>query len=107
MIALTLLRRRVNQLIFFPSYNYLNFIYPRVRQRLEGEDIDLILQRRSMDDRHRQLFLKRFSRGGRQVAGFAVLGSVFSEGIDLTGSDLGGVICVGTGLPQVTPELGS
>ena len=46
MIALTLLRRRVNQLIFFPSYNYLNFIYPRVRQRLEGEDIDLILQRR-------------------------------------------------------------
>ncbi|HHX38196.1 MAG TPA: ATP-dependent DNA helicase, partial [Clostridiaceae bacterium] len=107
LISFVLRRRKVNQLIFFPSYNYLNLIYPRVRKLLENETIDLILQRRSMDDRRRQLFIEKFrsSKNDRRVAGFAVMGSIFSEGIDLTGRDLGGVICVGTGLPQVTPEL--
>ena len=33
--------------------------------------------------------------------GFAVLGGIFSEGVDLKGDRLNGVIVVGVGLPQI------
>ena len=38
------------------------------------------------------------------LIGFAVLGGVFSEGIDLIGDRLNGVIVVGVGLPQLCFE---
>lgn len=36
--------------------------------------------------------------------GFCVMGGIFSEGIDLIGDSLIGVVAVGTGLPQVNCE---
>ena len=42
----------------------------------------------------------------RMLVGFCVLGGIFSEGIDLKGDSLIGVIIVGTGLPQVSDERG-
>ena len=38
------------------------------------------------------------------LLGFAVLGGIFSEGIDLIGDRLSGVIVVGVGLPQLCFE---
>lgn len=107
LIALTIRQQPVNQLIYFSSYAYLNQIYPMVRRALSDWNGRLIRQRRAMDDAKHQLFLRQFETGtaGRPVAGFAVLGGVFGEGIDLTGERLGGVICVGTGLPQLSPQL--
>ncbi len=40
----------------------------------------------------------------RSIVGFCVLGGIFSEGIDLKGEALIGVVIVGTGLPQVCRE---
>ena len=40
----------------------------------------------------------------RSVVGFCVLGGIFSEGIDLTGEDLIGVLIVGGGIPYVTKD---
>ena len=40
----------------------------------------------------------------RSVVGFCVLGGIFSEGIDLTGEDLIGVLIVGAGIPFVTRD---
>ena len=40
----------------------------------------------------------------RSVVGFCVLGGIFSEGIDLAGEDLIGVLVVGGGIPFVTKD---
>ena len=42
--------------------------------------------------------------GEKTLAGFCVLGGIFSEGIDLTEESLIGVLIVGTGLPMVCTE---
>ena len=56
-----------------------------------------------MTEEDRQEFLGRFSEGG-QVTGFAVMGGVFAEGVDLKGSRLIGVVITGVGLPQIGIE---
>ena len=38
------------------------------------------------------------------MAAFCVMGGIFSEGIDLTGTKLIGALVIGTGLPQVCRE---
>jgi Rad3-related DNA helicase len=48
-------------------------------------------------------FLARFEPGGRGV-GFAVLGGVFAEGVDLPGSRLIGAFVATLGLPPVSPR---
>lgn len=58
-----------------------------------------------MDEAQRAAFLARFAPGSTQtLVGFAVLGGVFGEGVDLTGDRLIGVAVVGPGLPQVGPR---
>ena len=49
----------------------------------------------------RQGFLGRFAAGGRGI-GFAVLGGVFAEGVDLPGSLLIGAFIATLGLPPVS-----
>ena len=58
-----------------------------------------------MSDAARQEFLNEFeSFGDTSLVGFAVMGGVFGEGIDLAGDRLSGAIIVGVGLPQVCNE---
>ena len=58
-----------------------------------------------MEERSREAFLEKFrEQSGKPLIGFCVLGSIFSEGIDLTGNSLIGVLIVGTGLPQICNE---
>ena len=58
-----------------------------------------------MDDLQREVFIKSFDgRPSRSRVVFAVLGGLFSEGIDLTGDRLSGVIVVGVGLPLLHYE---
>ena len=58
-----------------------------------------------MDEAQRESFLARFEPDPQQtLVGFAVLGGVFSEGVDLAGNRLIGVAIVGPGLPQVGPR---
>ncbi|MEM7365271.1 MAG: ATP-dependent DNA helicase [Pseudomonadota bacterium] len=91
-----------NYLICFPSYQYLADIHQRYVQR---NPTDHVLRQHSDDDqRQQQDFLDAFENASSPVTGFAVLGGRFSEGIDLVGRRLIGVIVVGVGLPQIGPE---
>lgn len=50
----------------------------------------------------REIFLETFEEAREDsLAGFCVMGGIFSEGIDLTRDRLIGAVIVGTGLPQV------
>ncbi|MFN7138856.1 MAG: ATP-dependent DNA helicase [Limisphaerales bacterium] len=95
--------RRGNYLVFFPSYAYLNEILARLQE--SGTDAEFIVQSSSMDEAARSAFLEAFiSQSERTMVGFAVMGGLFGEGIDLVGERLIGVAVVGLGLPQIGLE---
>jgi DNA excision repair protein ERCC-2 len=92
-----------NYLIFFPSYAYLKMIHALYLKT--APNVDVIVQTTDMSERDRKKFLNRFkSENSRALVGFAVLGGVFGEGIDLVGDRLCGAVVVGVGLPGITLE---
>lgn len=92
--------RAGNYLAFFPSYSYLQKVWEDFSTRYT--DIPTLCQQSEMDEAQREDFLAQFTAvPGKTLLGFAVLGGVFSEGVDLTGERLIGVAVVGPGLPQV------
>lgn len=97
----TLKENEGNFLVFFPSFEYMENIYELYSAMYSREEI--FVQTSGMSEEERHIFLKRFEDEDRAV-GFAVLGGVFSEGIDLWGDKLKGAIVVGVGLPKVNFE---
>lgn len=91
-----------NALVFFSSYEFLQQVEERLRKTLLGSDINIIVQSRRMNEEDRQEFIGQFNQSNN-LLGLAVLGGVFSEGIDLTGNALKGVFIATLGLPQVNP----
>jgi len=92
-----------NYLVYFPSYVYLNEVVERLKQRFT--ESQLLIQERGMDEAARESFLERFSSANEEtLVGFAVMGGVFGEGIDLVGERLIGVVVVGVGVPQLGLE---
>ncbi|WP_082232513.1 ATP-dependent DNA helicase [Halobacillus massiliensis] len=83
-----------NHLFFFPSYQYMRMIYEEFQKY---KDIVTVEQEQGMTEERRDDFLAQFVEDGKLV-GFAVLGGVFSEGVDLRGNRLNGVAVVGIGL---------
>lgn len=67
--------------------------------------VSVIVQERGMDEEGREKFIGRFRRKRSGIlVGFAVIGGVFSEGVDLAEESLIGAIIVGAALPQVCCE---
>ncbi len=98
------IKKRPGQyLFFFPSYAYMQMVYDCF---IELDDrVPVLVQDRAMTESGREDFLKAFKKDSEeQLAGFAVLGGIFSEGIDLRGNRLNGVVIVGVGLPQIGGE---
>jgi len=92
-----------NYLMFFPSYQYMLKIYELFTE--ENPCINTILQTRDMTEEQRELFLERFAYDNEEtLAGFAVMGGIFGEGIDFAGDRLAGAVIVGVGLPGISPE---
>ena len=92
-----------NYLVFFPSFEYMENAYELYRL-LWPED-HTIVQTPNMDDDERKDFLSCFCENpARSLIAFAVMGGIFSEGIDLAGERLAGAIIVGVGLPQLSLE---
>ncbi len=92
-----------NYLAFFPSYAYLQAVYDRFLELCPG--IPTLKQESGLDEAGRAAFLAQFRPDPAQtLLGFAVLGGVFGEGVDLAGERLIGVAVVGPGLPQVGPR---
>lgn len=89
-----------NYLAFFGGHEYL-------RQAADAlaaarPDIAQWRQEPAMDASAREAYLARFVAGGRGI-GFAVLGGVFAEGIDLPGTRLVGAFVATLGLPPPSP----
>ncbi len=91
-----------NYFVFFPSYVYMERVYEIFKER--NENINTIIQSSSMGESEKEDFLKEFQDDNETRVAFAVLGGIFSEGIDLTGDKLIGAIIVGVGLPQICLE---
>lgn len=92
-----------NYLVYFPSYAYLNEVVERLKARLPERQ--LLIQERGMTEEARDSFLAQFSSTNEEtLVGFAVMGGVFGEGIDLVGERLIGVVVVGVGIPQLGLE---
>ena len=92
--------RKGNYLIFFPSYAYLQMVHGQFSR--DHGDIRTLVQRPEMTEADRDAFLAAFEDGlAETLVGFAVLGGVFGEGIDLAGERLTGAVIVGVGLPGV------
>lgn len=89
-----------NYLAFFSSYQYLEQVLQELRR--EHPQIPVWTQSRQMDEATRQGFIERFQIGGRGI-GFAVLGGVFGEGVDLPGERLIGAFVATLGLAQLNP----
>lgn len=88
-----------NYLAFFSSHAYLQ----QAAQALAAArpDIPQWRQARLMGRAEREDFLARFRPEGRGI-GFAVLGGVFAEGVDLPGTRLVGAFIATLGLPPVS-----
>jgi DNA excision repair protein ERCC-2 len=92
-----------NYFAFFPSYHYMNTVYELFINK--HPDITTILQDNSMNEQQREEYLLQFEKQkDKTVLGFAVMGGIFSEGIDLTGDRLIGAAIIGVGLPQISLE---
>lgn len=92
-----------NYLVFFPSYQYLLAVYEQFITEFPG--IHTLLQGAGMSEHEREAFLEEFKPNQTEtLIGFAVLGGVFSEGVDLKGDRLNGVVVIGVGLPQLCYE---
>ena len=92
-----------NYMVFFPSYKYMVDVYNEFEKRYT--DINTLIQDSSMAEEERELFLKKFKEDNKNtLIAFAVLGGVFSEGIDLKHNRLIGTIIISVGLPQICLE---
>jgi DNA excision repair protein ERCC-2 len=96
-------QKKGNYLLYFPSYQYMRKVY----HSFVGcnPQIQTLLQTPGMSEPEREAFLKRFSDDNLQtLVGFAVMGGIFGEGIDLVGDRLVGAVIVGVGLPGISLE---
>lgn len=95
-------KKKGNYFVFFPSYKYMNEVYRRFSE--SHPEVNILLQENSMGEEAREEFLLKFEANNKGLIAFAVLGGIFSEGIDLRGDKLIGAIIVGVGLPQICLE---
>ncbi len=93
-------KKRVgNYMVFCPSYKYLETL----KLVLNNEDSNIIYQEKNMTNYKKDMFLEEFKEHpNKTTIGVVVLGGIFSEGIDLVGNRLNGVIILGIGLPQIS-----
>jgi DNA excision repair protein ERCC-2 len=102
-IAVLVEGRRGNYLAYFPSYQYLTAVQEQFHALHPA--VPILVQRPGMSEPEREAFLAAFAaEHGETLVGFAVMGGVFGEGIDLVGDRLIGAIIVGVGLPQLCVE---
>jgi Rad3-related DNA helicase len=91
-------------MVFFPSYKMLEDVMQIYEDEFSVDFVTCMAQTPSMSEQERESFLREFETQGRTLVAFCILGGVFSEGIDLIGERLIGVLIVGCGLPQVGNE---
>ncbi len=92
-----------NCIVYFPSYRYLHRVLEVLHAAGGLQGRQLWEQYPEMDEVARNGLFESLHRADN-VAAFCILGGLFSEGIDLPGDLLTGVVIVGVGMPQVGQE---
>lgn len=91
-------------LVYFPSFDYMNVVLNEFLKI--APKVPVVVQKTEMTGAERSKFISLFSSDKySELIGFSVLGGMFSEGIDLTGDSLIGVIVVGAGLTGISSSL--
>ncbi|AOT71105.1 ATP-dependent DNA helicase [Geosporobacter ferrireducens] len=99
----TVCGKKGNYMVYFPSYKYMQEVAAIFQEQYPH--MTVIVQQNGMSEEERKAFLENFQPGRSDaLIGFAVMGGIFSEGVDLTGERLIGAIIVGVGLPQICLE---
>ncbi len=102
-IAAMITQRTGHYLIFFPSMAYLDAVYQHFSDQFPT--INTVRQETEMNADERAQFLANFQTDQQKtIVGFALLGGIFSEGIDLKAEQLIGVGIVSVGLPGMNAE---
>ncbi|KRN03370.1 Rad3-related DNA helicase [Levilactobacillus senmaizukei DSM 21775 = NBRC 103853] len=92
-----------NYLIFLPSHQYLVTVSQAFQ--LAYPHVKTVIQQNQMAEADRTAFLANFTSNPQtSLVGFALLGGIFAEGIDLKADRLIGVGIVSVGLPGINPE---
>lgn len=87
-----------NYMAFFPSYGFMNEVLNYFYADYSGS-AEILVQESNMKEDEKKAFLNTFEKKQNVIA-FSVSGGAFSEGIDLTGDSLIGVIICGAALPK-------
>lgn len=88
---------------YFPSYEYMNRVYEEFR--ILDLQTRVLLHTPKMSEKQKDAFMAAFTQGSDgTLLGFSVMGGHFSEGIDLPGDQLLGVVVVGVGLPALSAD---
>lgn len=90
-----------NYMVFFPSYEYLKMAREYIESRYNN--YKFIFQKSDMNENENKEFINKFNEE-KNVIGLCVMGGMFSEGIDLPGDKLIGVVIIGVGYPKVCLE---
>ncbi len=101
-IAATVSAKVGNYMVFFPSYGYMEAVHKLFTAKYPK--VTTLVQKKNMSHAEREEYLSEFKDDGKLRIGFCVLGGSFSEGIDLPGKRLIGVVVVGVGLPGISDE---
>ena len=89
-----------NFIVFFGSWTYMESVYGSLDENFRENYV--FVQPKSSDQESRNRFVEGFESSPSKLhIGFCVLGGSYSEGLDLPGDRLSGVVIVGTGIPQV------
>lgn len=95
--------KKGNYFVFFPSYKLMNDVLFHFEAYNTGAKV--MVQEAQMTEEEKKSFLESFrEERDETLIGFCVVGGLFSEGIDLTGDSLIGVIIAGMALPMVCRE---
>ena len=100
-MAAAVFAKKGNYMVFFPSYQMLDEVSALFEADFNTGIVSCLRQTPGMTEQEREEFLEAF-REEAYVVGFAIMGGIFSEGIDLLGDRLIGAVIVGTGLPAVS-----
>jgi len=96
----TLRLKQGNYLAFFPSYDFIQKVY----LFLGNVPAEVILQKPNMNEAARDEILRRLQNENGSHLLLAVMGGVFSEGVDYSGQMAIGVFVVSPALPQISYE---
>ena len=102
-ISYAINKKTGNHFVFFPSYEYMEKTAEIFIEK--NKELNVCVQARNLMEDEKIEFLEKFTENPTDTFdAFAVMGGIFSEGIDLTGDKLCGAVIVGVGLPLITVE---